>query len=362
MSEGIKKVLGDVALLVNSDLKTRSVLTGEEKTLSDVSYRVPTGIYVLDKFLCGGVALGRVYELYGDYAEGKSTLAQCLMFGFQKFPGVSMLLDSEFTWDRSRALRMGHNPDRHMQIQIPSMEKGILTIESTITRLRMPGKGVPMSTPLAIIWDTISNTDMEDALDVYYEDSKGDMKEGKYKGGMMAKPRKLRDLMRAWSMMLPEKGCTLIFVSQTHSSPKSRVKQTSGGAAIKFWATKRIKVYREMGSKFDYPYPGAGIVISVHAAKSKEDPPFKTVHLPMINNTGFHNGYSLVTFLLDNDKKKEFVYKSRGDIILKGYGSEGENIALALKHLDGYIDEDPDLIPYMEACVDTIWDRLYPTT
>lgn len=360
-SVDLSSVIGSASKDVNRIFKGKSyVIPGEDTNLSDVKLLVPTSSYLLNKLLSGGVPVGRVIEIYGEPSHGKSSIAQHIMVGFQRFPGLSILLDSEFTWDRSRAIKMGHDNSRHIYLQVDCLERGVEVIDSLITRLRMPGKGIPNDMPIVIVWDTISNSPPEAELDDVDSSDDGDETSGKYKHGMCDKPRQLRELERKWSMKLPQTMCSLVFVSQTYTGPsKGRGPQqkTSGGGAIKFWASKRLKVWRE--SVIDYPAPQSGFICSVQTVKDKLAPPYRTVQLPLLHITGIHPGYELVNFLLDYDKAKTFLYKEGRDIVLRDYPEAGKELAFTIKDLPNTLEQFPEVIEYMQAAVDEVWSRVY---
>lgn len=351
---GISSVLKSIVGEVNKVFDEKTALSGDEECLSDVLVKVPTRSFLFNLLLGGGVPLGRVIELYGDSSDGKSSLGQEIMTGFQMYPGISVLIDSEFTWDRARAKRMGHSEDKHILVETTSLEKGVEVVDSLITKIRTPGKGVPSTMPMVVVWDTISNSGTSAEVGVDEDDGSSE-----YKNGMCDKPRKLRALERKWSHKLPKLGCSLIFISQTYTGPQrgsfTPQKKTSGGAAIKFWASKRIKVWKTSSATIDYPYKGAGIIISASTVKDKLNPPFRQIELPLMFDNGVHPGYELVNYLLDHDKKKRYLYKDKSSIVLKAYPEPDKEFAFGLKEMDPILKEIPTMLDYLRLCTEIIW-------
>jgi recombination protein RecA len=362
MSDDIYNVIVGAASDINKIYKEDVAVPGRENNLADVRCIIPTTSYLLNKLLGGGVSAGRVIEILGDFSTGKSSLAETIMIGFQQYPGLSILLDAESTWHRGRAIAMGHNNDHHMHLQVSSLEQGIDVIDTTVTRLRMPGKGIPADWPICIVWDTVSNSGTEEEIEDGADDEEDEDGKKKKKDGMMAKPRKLRSLMRKWSLKLPRMLCSLIFVSQTYVGPPKKgayvaQKQTSGGGAIKFWSSQRIEVWRAGG--MDYPYDGAGIVLCAKTIKDKTNPPNREVNLPMLFKTGIHPVYELVNFILDNDEKKQYLRKDKAVLSLVNYPNEGENTSYYFKELDAIVKDDPSIMDYLKCIVDEVWVKVY---
>jgi recombination protein RecA len=354
----VKEALEKLADETNKQLKSKAIIPGNNPNLSDIKLVVPTRSWGLNKLLGGGMPVGRVIEIFGDPSNGKSTLAEEIMIGFQQFPGLSILLDSEFGWDRSRAKAMGHNDDFSIYIQVHTLEQGIEAIDTFITRVRMKGKGIPNDWPIVIVWDTISNSSPESEFGADDDDSddEGVIK----KQGMMFKPRLLRQLERKWSVKLPETMCSLVFVSQTYEGPAKgkgayagKQQHTSGGGAIKFWASKRIKVWR--AGNIDYPEDNSGIVVCANTIKDKLAPPNRQVDIPVMFKTGVHPGYELLNYLLDNDKSKALVYKDGKDIMINCLLDNGSPMATFKKDFEAVIDAYPQLMELMIMQADKVW-------
>jgi len=166
--------------------------------------------------------------------------------------------------------------------------------------------------------------------------------------------------LRSLSLFLPATNCSLIFVNQTISNiskgpAKGKPgKTTPGGGAVKFWASKRLKVRQT--SKINYPKDDAGIVSTIRTVKDKIDPPHREVDLPVMFSTGIDSGYELVNFLIDNSS---FVNQSGARIKIPDYPVEGHDLSFYRKALPEKIAEDPDLIDYLQACADSAWEEKY---
>lgn len=332
-----------VSAQINDEFKVDVAVAGTNENLSDCKIRVPTTSHILNLLMGGGVPLGRVVEIFGEPSHGKSTLEQHMMNGFQQYPGISILLDAESSWDRNRAIRMGHNPARHIHLQADTVELGFSVIDSTIKKVRMPGSKFPKNMPIGIFWDTISASQTE-----------GEKTGDQYKNGMMDKARLIRRWLRTLSLFLPSMNCSLVFLNQTIEGPNNKGKQTTGGGAIKFWASKRYSVYKT--GDWDYPDKKCGILTNVRNVKDKMDPPFREVELPINNKFGIDPLQELIHFLAANSK---FVNISGGRVRIPDYPEVGREVTAYHKHIHEKVNDYPDLVDYLKICAESTWNDLY---
>jgi recombination protein RecA len=338
--------LGEACTSVNKDLKLPIALPGKAYCASDVRCFVPTSSFLLNKLLSGGVPVGRVMEVFGDPSKGKSTLVEHMMIGFQRYPGISVLLDAETGWYRPRAEAMGHNSSRHIHLQADTVELGFKSIFRLIERLRQPGSKIPRNMPVGIFWDTISASQTEG-------EKSGDI----YKDGMNDKPRKIRLSLRKIAPILAQNMCAMVFVSQTYQempkpgqrAPAGKV-SASGGEGIKFWSAKRIKVWHE--GKLDVPVENAGINVVAQTVKDKLQAPFLKAHLPVMHKTGIDPGYELLNYLIDNST---YANMSGARVHIPDFPNAGEDLSFYPKELHKKLEQHPDLLSHMEMYAELAW-------
>lgn len=344
IAKGLVGVAGDL----NKEFKARVAVTGDELCASDVVCRVPTRSFLLNKLLGGGAPVGRVVEVSGDPSNGKSTLLEEMMIGFQRYPGISVLIDADTGWSRKRALAMGHNSHRHLHLQADTVEYGFETIFSTIARIRMPGR-FPPNMPVGIFWDTISASQTE-----------GEKEGDKYKEGMGDKPRKIRENLRRLAPELPRNNVCLIFACHTHmefggkgkSGKQAQKKASTGGEAIPFWSGKRIKVW--VSQRLKHPYNGAGILVVAETIKDKLEAPWMQVELPILHDTGIDPGYELIYYLLDNS---EWVNMNGAYVNIPDFPEPGKELNFFPKQLHIKMQHFPDLLDYLWACAEQTWNE-----
>jgi RecA/RadA recombinase len=340
--KGLQTVAGDL----NKEFKARVAVTGDDLCASDVVCRVPTRSFLYNKLLGGGAPVGRVVEVHGEPSHGKSTLLEEMMIGFQRYPGISVLLDADTGWSRKRATAMGHNSQRHLHLMADTVEYGFDTIRSTIARLRMPGR-FPPAMPVGIFWDTISASQTE-----------GEKEGDKYKEGMGDKPRKIREALRVIAPELPRNNVCLVFACHTHSEyakpgqggKKAQKKASTGGEAIPFWAGKRIKVW--ITSRLAHPYKGAGILTVAETIKDKIEAPWMRVELPILHHTGIDPGYELIYYLLDNS---QWVNMNGAYVNIPDFPEPGKDLNFFPKQLHVKMQHFPELLDYLRSCAEHTW-------
>jgi RecA/RadA recombinase len=272
------------------------------------------------------------------------------MVGFQKYPGISVLIDAETGWYRPRAERIGHDENRHIHLQVDTLEYMFETVMVTLENLRLPGLGIDPKMPIIFVVDPVSSLQTE-----------GEKEGDKYKDGMSSATRIVRDNLRRLCPMLPRNNAGMIFASHTFTefakkgqSGPPKKKSSTFGEAIKFWSSKRFRVW--INGRLDYPKKRSGVITTVENKKDKISVPFIQIDLPINFKQGIHFGYELLNFLLDNS---DYVNKSGHGVTIHGYLPEDKRLYLERKDLDSVLEEYPDLLFYLEDCAEETWDEKY---
>jgi len=350
MDDNLLKNLRRITTKVNNHFKLPVAVTGNDLCWSDVVCRVPTDSFLLNKLLGGGFPVGRIVEISGNPSAGKSTVLEHIMVGFQKYPGISILIDAETGWYRPRAERIGHNSDRHIHLQVDTLEYCFDTIFVTLENLRMPGIGIDPKMPVIVVVDPISSLQTE-----------GEKEGNQYKEGMQSATRVVRKNLRKLCPILPRYNTGIIFASHTFTEFKkggqagpAKKKSSTFGEAIKFWSSKRFKIWSS--GRLDYPKKRSGIISTIENKKDKIDTPYNQVDIPIDFKNGIHYGYELVNFLIDNSN---YVNKSGNGISICGFPSIDENLFLYKKELDEKLEEYPELLFYLIECAEEVWDENY---
>ncbi|MEM8835638.1 MAG: recombinase RecA [Planctomycetota bacterium] len=248
---------------------------------------IPTGTISLDLALGGkGIPTGRIVEIYGPESSGKTTLALSVIAGSQKKGGVAAFIDAEHALDPSWARRIGVNVDELLVSQPDTGEQAL-----EICELLVRSNAVDV-----IVVDSVA------AL-VPRAEIEGEM--GETPVGLQA--RLMSHAMRKLTGAIAQSHCTLIFINQIREkigvmfgSPET----TSGGRALKFYASVRIDI-RRISSIKDADQ-AIGNRVRARIVKNKIAPPFRDAEFDIM----FNEGISASGDLLDLALAEKLVQKS----------------------------------------------------
>lgn len=297
---------------------------GEAKAMSVEA--ISTGCLSLDLALgVGGVPRGRIVEIYGPEASGKTTLAQHIVAEVQKRGEVAAFVDAEHALDPDYARKIGVNIDELLISQPDTGEQALDIVE---TLVRSSGIGV-------IVVDSVA------AL-VPKAEIEGDM--GDSHMGLQA--RLMSQALRKLAGIVHKSRTIVVFVNQIRmkigvffGNPET----TTGGNALKFYASVRIEVRRSAQIKQGERIIGNQVKAKI--VKNKVAAPFKTTVFDIMYNEGISvSGDVLDTALAFNLIVKSGNSYNYGDIKL-GVGRE---------NVKNYLREHPELISELR---EKVWER-----
>ncbi len=238
---------------------------GESRTLAVET--IPTGSLTLDVALgAGGVPRGRVVEIYGPESSGKTTLAIHIMREAQKKGGMAAIIDAEHAFDPEYAKRIGVNID---ELLISQPDTGEQALEICETLVRSNALDV-------IVIDSVA------AL-VPRAEIEGEM--GDAMVGVQA--RLMSQALRKLTGAISKSKTVVIFINQIRlkigvmfGNPET----TSGGQALKFYASVRMDIRRKEQIKVGEDT--IGIHVAVKIVKNKIAPPFKIAEFDLMYDSG----------------------------------------------------------------------------
>lgn len=320
-----------VASGVNTGLKYDLAVLDAQDSGSLIRHWVPTDSVLLNLLLGEenyGLAIGRVFELFGEFSNGKTTIAQILMSAVQRYKGISALADAESSWLESYAVKHGHDPSRHIFLEADTVEAGFLGVKETCRQVISVFGGEVVT---LFVWDTIaaSPTEKEAADD---------------NDRMAAKAGVIRQQLRVLSKLLPKVPASVVFVNQTIDSfSQYKKKTTPGGGGIKFWSSQRLQVTK-VGAIHDANKKVIGFISRVKAVKNKLGPPQKEVDIPILYESGVDKRREVLNYLIDNTAivNNAGAYKKIVD-----YPEPGQYVSFYEKDMDKTFEDFPDLYEFL---------------
>jgi recombination protein RecA len=244
---------------------------------------VSTGSILIDQALgIGGLPRGRVVEIYGPEASGKTTLTLHAIAQAQKAGGICAFIDAEHAMDPGYAANIGIKID-DLIISQPDYGEQALDIAEMLIR----SGAVDM-----IVIDSVA------AL-VPKHELEGDM--GDVHVGLQA--RLMSQALRKLTPVVHKSKTVLIFINQIRSKinsmPFGDHETTTGGNALKFYASIRLDIRRIATLKRnDKPF---GNRVSVKVVKNKMAPPFKKVEVDLVFGEGISKELDLLDAALAYD-------------------------------------------------------------
>lgn len=283
----------------------------------------PTGSLSLDLALgLGGIPKGRVIEIYGPESSGKTTVALHMVAEVQKRGGIAGFIDAEHALDPVYAKNIGVDIDN---LYISQPDNGEQALEITETMVRSGAVDI-------VIVDSVA------AL-VPKAEIEGDM--GDAHVGLQA--RLMSQGLRKLTGIMNKSNCTVIFINQLREkigvmfgSPET----TTGGRALKFYATVRMDVRRIEGLKLSGDIVGNRVKIKV--VKNKIAPPFKEAEFDIM----FGKGISKEGDILDLAVQADIVDKSGA-----WYAYGGSKIGQGRENAKQFLSEHTEICEEIEQKV-----------
>ncbi|MBQ6558125.1 MAG: recombinase RecA, partial [Clostridia bacterium] len=277
---------------------------------------IPTGSVSLDAALgIGGVPKGRIVEIYGPESSGKTTLALHIVAEAQKKGGEAAFIDAEHALDPEYAQNLGVNID---SLLVSQPDNGEQALEITEALVRSGAIDV-------IVVDSVA------AL-VPRSEIEGEM--GDSHVGLHA--RLMSQALRKLAGAVSKSKCVIIFINQLrekvgvmYGNPET----TTGGRALKFYASVRIDVRRVeqikgAGNEF------VGSRTRAKVVKNKVAPPFKEAEFDIIYGKGISRSGEVLDLAVKLDiVNKSGAWFSYGDMRL---GQGRDNVR-------EYLEKNPEL-------------------
>lgn len=248
---------------------------------------VTTGSILIDRALgVGGLPRGRVVEIFGPEASGKTTIALHAIAQVQKTGGVCAFVDAEHALDPVYAKSVGVNVD-NLLISQPDYGEQALDIVEMLVR----SGAVDM-----IVVDSVAALVPRAEID-------GEM--GDSHMGLQA--RLMSQAMRKLTPVVSKSKSILVFINQIRQKIQTVMfgnnETTTGGNALKFYSSIRIDVRRIEAIKRGDKHVGNRLIVKI--VKNKVAPPFKKVEVDLIFGEGISRERELVDLALEGGFLKQ---------------------------------------------------------
>jgi recombination protein RecA len=295
---------------------------GSDALVPDIAV-IRTGSLSLDIALgVGGVPRGRVVEIFGPEASGKTTLALQIVAEAQKTGGIAAFIDAEHALDLAYARKLGVNVD---DLLISQPDTGEQALEITEVLVRSGAMD-------AIVIDSVA------AL-VPRAEIEGEM--GDAHMGLQA--RLMSQALRKLTASISKSKTTVIFINQIRmkigvlfGNPET----TTGGNALKFYASVRLDIRRVNAIKDGQDVVGSRTKVKV--VKNKLAPPFKEAEFDIM----YGQGISREGDVLDMAAGLNIIEKSGA-----WYSYQGERMGQGRENVKAFLKEHADVSTGIERKV-----------
>jgi recombination protein RecA len=293
---------------------------GDEATKTDIEV-IPTGSLGLDVALgVGGLPRGRMVEIFGPEASGKTTLTLQIIAEVQRNGGVAAFVDAEHALDAAYAQRLGVNMNELLVSQPDTGEQGL-----EITDMLVKSGSVDL-----IVVDSVAALTPKAEID-------GEM--GQMQMGLQA--RLMSQALRKLTGNIKRSNTIVIFINQlrmrigvTFGNPET----TTGGVALKFYTSVRLDI-RRIGALKD----GEEVIGSqtrVKVVKNKVAPPFREAQFEIL----YGQGISRESELIEIGCAKGVLEKSAS-----WYSYNGERIGHGKDNTRAYLQQHPEIADEIET-------------
>ena len=284
---------------------------------------IPTGSLALDIALgVGGIPRGRIIEIYGPESSGKTTLAQHIVAECQKKGGIAAFVDAEHALDPEYARNLGVNIE---ELLISQPDTGEQALDITEELVRSGAVDI-------IVVDSVAALVPKAEIEGSMEDQQ-----------MGLQARLMSKALRKLTGIIGKTNTTVIFINQLrqkigvmYGNPET----TTGGNALKYYASVRMEIKRIEGLKGDGEEVGNHVRVRI--LKNKVAPPFRTAEFDII----FGKGICKIGNILDVAVNFDIVKKSGS-----WFSFEEEKLGQGRDKAKEYLAENPDMLAKIERLI-----------
>jgi len=319
-AEGKPSALNQVLADITKKFGNGSIMRLGENTKMAVEV-IPTGIMSLDLAIgVGGLPRGRIVEIFGPESSGKTTVALHVIAEAQKNGGVAAFIDAEHALDPQYEKKLGVNIEEMFVSQPDCGEHALEICEMLISSGAID----------VVVIDSVAALVPKAEI----EGEMGDMHVG-------LQARLMSQAMRKLTSVAAKSKAAIIFINQLREKVGGGFggfaagiqETTTGGRALKFYATVRLDVRRIEAIKDKSE--NIGMKTSIKVVKNKVAPPFKQSSVEMY----YGEGVSREMDALDNAEKYGIVEKSGA-----WYSYKGDQIGQGRENVRQFLKSHPEIV------------------
>ncbi len=282
---------------------------------------ISTGSLGLDIALgIGGLPKGRVVEIYGPESSGKTTLAIHAIANVQRNGGIAAIIDAEHAFDRFYAEKLGVNTEN---LLISQPDNGEQALEIADNLIRSGAVDI-------VVIDSVAALTPKAEIE-------GEM--GDSRMGLQA--RLMSQALRKLTGTINKTGCCCIFINQLREKIGimfGNPETTTGGNALKFYATVRLDIRRISQIKDGDTVTGNRVRVKV--IKNKVAPPFRQAEFDIV----FGEGISKMGEIIDMGVEKGIIKKAGS-----WFSYEDTKLGQGRDQVKALLMENPDLSEEIET-------------
>ena len=307
---------------IEKDFGKGSIMKLGDKATVNVD-AIPTGSLALDIALgIGGVPRGRIIEIYGPESSGKTTLAQHIVAECQKRGGIAAFVDAEHALDPEYAKNLGVQID---DLLISQPDTGEQALDITEELVRSGAVDVVVVDSVAAL---VPKAEIEGSM----EDQQ-----------MGLQARLMSKALRKLTGVIGKTNTTVIFINQLrmkfgvmYGNPET----TTGGNALKYYASVRMEIKRVEGLKGEDG--DVGNHVRVRVLKNKVAPPFRTAEFDII----FGKGICKIGNILDVAVNLDIVKKAGA-----WFSFRDEKLGQGRDKAKEFLSQNPEMLSEIESLV-----------
>ena len=296
----LASVLADSLNKQFKGMKVAYFLDGAEDTPTDLTEWISTGSSILDLAISnrpnGGLPVGRITEITGMEASGKSLLAAHLLANTQKMGGLAVYIDTENAMNEEFLTAIGMDMNKMLYIQLETVEDIFEVIENIILKVKESDKNRLVS--IAVDSVAAATTKVEQAQDYDKE------------GWATSKAIVLSKGMRKITQLIGRERVALFFTNQLRQKLGVMFGDpwtTSGGKAIQFHAScrLRLKAAGQIKAKIAGKEQVIGIKTKCVVVKNRMGPPLRTAEFNIFFESGVDDTGSWLQVMKDYNLLKQ---------------------------------------------------------